>query len=69
MPGSLPAGMPEKKASNAARPPADAPIPTIGHPGWPDAGGGSTSTGLALLLVAAIIPFIFSGNGMLYPLK
>src|SRR5688572_2075884 len=31
MPLSLSAGMPEKKASNAARPPADAPMPTNGN--------------------------------------
>ncbi len=30
MPGSASAGIPEKKASNAANPPADAPMPTIG---------------------------------------
>lgn len=30
MPGSVSAGMAEKKASNAAKPPADAPMPTTG---------------------------------------
>ncbi|KJR42761.1 hypothetical protein MCHI_001340 [Candidatus Magnetoovum chiemensis] len=30
MQGSTSAGMPEKKASNAANPPADAPMPTMG---------------------------------------
>jgi hypothetical protein len=32
MPGSVSAGMPEKNASNAASPPADAPMPTMGKP-------------------------------------
>ena len=31
IPGSVSMGMPEKKASKAANPPADAPIPTIGN--------------------------------------
>ena len=30
MPGSVSVGMPEKKASKAASPPAEAPMPTIG---------------------------------------
>jgi hypothetical protein len=30
MPLSVSAGMPEKKASKAANPPADAPMPTMG---------------------------------------
>src|SRR6266850_8394232 len=33
MPGSPQAGIADKKASNAASPPADAPMPTIGKPG------------------------------------
>ena len=44
MPGSVSAGMPEKKASNAASPPADAPMPTTGHPGASCPDGGSTAT-------------------------
>ena len=32
MPLSVSAGMAEKKASNAASPPADAPMPTTGNP-------------------------------------
>ena len=32
MPGSVAAGMPEKNASNAASPPAEAPMPTMGNP-------------------------------------
>ncbi len=32
MPGSVSAGMPEKKASKAASPPAEAPMPTMGKP-------------------------------------
>ncbi len=32
MPGSVCVGIPEKKASKAARPPADAPMPTMGKP-------------------------------------
>jgi hypothetical protein len=31
MPGSVSAGMPEKKASKAASPPAEAPMPTMGN--------------------------------------
>ena len=34
MPLSVSAGMPEKKASNAASPPADAPMPTMGKPAF-----------------------------------
>lgn len=32
IPGSISAGMPEKKASKAASPPAETPIPTMGKP-------------------------------------
>src|ERR1035438_4559430 len=45
MPGSVSAGMPEKKASNAASPPADAPMPTTGHPGASCPDGGATAPG------------------------
>ena len=36
MPGSVASGRPVKNASNAANPPADAPMPTTGNPcgGW-----------------------------------
>src|ERR1017187_7206995 len=34
MPGSASAGMPEKNASKAANPPADAPMPTTGKEGF-----------------------------------
>ena len=42
--GSVSAGMPEKNASNAASPPADAPMPTMGKP---DTLGATGSTGAA----------------------
>ena len=49
MPGVESAGMPEKKASNAARPPAEAPIPTIGKaseaPAAEEPAPSSTGTG------------------------
>src|SRR5580698_10545281 len=45
IPGSGSAGMPEKKASNAASPPADAPMPTTGHPGASCPDGGSAALG------------------------
>jgi hypothetical protein len=38
MSGSAPVGIPEKKASNAASPPADAPMPTTGKEGLGGAG-------------------------------
>ena len=68
MPGSVSAGMPEKKASNAASPPADAPMPTTGHPGASCPDGGSTAFGsrfssesFALQLVGGMTPcFLFS---------
>jgi len=52
--GSVSAGMPEKNASNAANPPADAPMPTMGKPAFgrtansvPAAGPASTGASMA----------------------
>jgi hypothetical protein len=39
----------EKKASNAANPPAEAPIPTIGNPAQSGSAGLSTGSGFAAL--------------------
>src|ERR1022692_3015056 len=66
IPGSASTGMPEKKASNAASPPADAPMPTIGNPGASGADGGSTAVvglgaafgSFALRLVVAMMAFL-----------
>jgi hypothetical protein len=46
MPGWFPEGMPEKKASKAASPPAEAPMPTTGKPvaGFSSVTGNSVST-------------------------
>ena len=64
MPGSLSAGMVEKKASNAASPPAEAPMPTMGNSGLGRSVGDSTSSGLTVSsgafpvrVVSAITPF------------
>ena len=46
IPGSRSAGMAAKNASNAARPPADAPIPTTGKPGLSGSTGFCCSTSL-----------------------
>ena len=57
--------MVEKKASNAASPPADAPMPTIGNPALCCSVGCSTCSGLtispgafAVGFVSAMIPFL-----------
>src|SRR5262245_9619767 len=46
MPASVFGGMAEKNASNAARPPAEAPMPTMGKP--PVGGGLAASSALSL---------------------
>jgi len=49
MPGSVSAGMPEKNASNAASPPADAPMPSTGNPSsaWLKVSGAGVETDMS----------------------
>src|ERR1035438_7027212 len=64
MPGSASAGRPEKNASNAASPPADAPMPTMGQFKSSRLDGGFTALGsrapsgsfVLRLIVAMILP-------------
>jgi hypothetical protein len=62
MPHPVSVGMAEKKASNAANPPADAPIPTMGNPADGDGSRCAPWSAAALTDVFGV-PFGLSGEG------